>query len=123
MLTRSKTIFRPGGVYTTSRGWTGITLELTTNTVTQYVQEGAQTISQQSTIHRKYHGNTGTYAGTLMRELRNSQERESREQQTDETDRRVADDDVTAESHKSIVQTSRTNEVTQNMLTSRPRVE
>ena len=58
-----------------------------------------------------------TYSGTLMQELRNSRERESREQQTDKTDRRVADDDVTSESYKSITQTSRTNKVTQNMLT------
>ena len=43
-----------------------------------------------------------TYTGMLMQELRNSRERKSREQQTDETDRRVADDDVTSESHKSI---------------------
>ena len=45
-----------------------------------------------------------TYSVTLMRELRNSREQESRERQTDETDRRVADDDVTSESHKSIAQ-------------------
>ena len=74
--------------------------------------------------HRRFHNNqrfTGnimvipvTYLVTLMRELRNSQERESRERQTDETDRRVADDDVTSESHKSITQTNRTNEVAQN---------
>ena len=43
-----------------------------------------------------------TYSGTLMRELRNLWERESRERQTDEMDRRVTDDDVTSESHKSI---------------------
>ena len=55
-----------------------------------------------------------TYSVTLTRELRNSWERESRERQTDETDRRIADDDVTPESHKSIAQTNRTNEVTQN---------
>ena len=55
-----------------------------------------------------------TYSVTLTRELRNSRERESRERQTDETDRRVADDDVTSESHKSIAQTNRTNEVAQN---------
>ena len=61
--------------------------------------------------------------GTLTRELRNTRERESHERQTDEMDRRVADDDVTSESHKSIAQTSRTNEVPQNMLTSRPRME
>ena len=54
-----------------------------------------------------------TYSVTLTRELRNSRERESRERQTDETDRRVADDDVTSESHKSIAQTNRTNEVAQ----------
>ena len=48
-----------------------------------------------------------------MRELRNSREWESRERQTDETDRRVTDDDVTSESHKSIAQTNRTNEVAQ----------
>ena len=54
-----------------------------------------------------------TYSVTLTQELRNSRERESREQQTDETDRRVADDDVTSESHKSIAQTNRTNEVAQ----------
>ena len=54
-----------------------------------------------------------TYSGTLTRELRNSREWESRERQTVETDRRVADDDVTSESHKSIAQTNRTNEVAQ----------
>ena len=78
--------------------------------------------------HRRFRNNqrftgifTGlpfTYSVTLTRELRNSRERESRERQTDETDRRVADDDVTSESHKSIAQTkshkrSRTNEVAQ----------
>ena len=46
-------------------------------------------------------------------ELRNLRERESREQQTDEMDRQVTDDDVTSESHKSIAQMNRTNEVTQ----------
>ena len=64
--------------------------------------------------HRRFHNNqryTGnitvipvTYTGMLTRELRNSRERESREPQTDETDRQVADDDVTSESHKSIAQ-------------------
>ena len=39
-----------------------------------------------------------------MRELRNLWEQESRERQTDKTDRRVADDEVTSESHKSIAQ-------------------
>ena len=84
-------------------------------------------------MYRRFHNNqrfvgniTGipvTYSVTLTQELRNSRERESREQQTDEIDRRVADDDVTLESHKSIAQTNRTNEVAQNMLTSRPRME
>ena len=64
-----------------------------------------------------------TYLVTLMRELRNSRERESRERQTDETDRRVADDDVTSELHKSIAQMNRTNKVTQKLLTSLPRME
>ena len=64
-----------------------------------------------------------TYSVTLTRELRNLWERESRERQTDETDRRVADYDVTSESHKSIAQTNRTNEVAQNMLMSLPRME
>ena len=54
-----------------------------------------------------------TFSVTLTRELSNSLERESRERQTDEMDRRVADDDVTLESHKSIAQTNRTNEVAQ----------
>ena len=54
-----------------------------------------------------------TYSVTLMRELRNSQEWEPRERQTNETDRRVADHDVTSESHRSIAQTNRTNEVAQ----------
>ena len=73
--------------------------------------------------HRRFRNNqrftgifTGllfTYSVTLTWELRNSRERESRERQTDETDRRVADDDVTSESHKSIAQTNRTNEVAQ----------
>ena len=45
-----------------------------------------------------------TYLGTLTWELRNSREWESCEQQTDETDRRVTDDDVTLELHKSIPQ-------------------
>ena len=48
-----------------------------------------------------------------MREHRNSREWESRERQTDETDRRVADADITLESHKSIAQTNRTNKVAQ----------
>ena len=61
--------------------------------------------------------------GMLTRGLRNSWERESREQQTDKMDRRVADDDVTSESHKLIAQTSHTNEVAQNMPMSRPRME
>ena len=56
-----------------------------------------------------------TFSVTLMRELRNSRERESRERQTDEMDRRVADD--------IIAQTNRTNEVAQNTLTSCPRME
>ena len=64
-----------------------------------------------------------TYSGTLTQEHRNSREWESRERQTDEMDRQVADDDVTSESHKLIAQTNRTNEVAQNMLTSRPRME
>ena len=64
-----------------------------------------------------------TYSVTLTQELRNSQERESREQQTDKTDRRVADDDITSESHKSIAQTNPTNEVTQELLMSLPRME
>ena len=84
-------------------------------------------------MHRQFHNNQQylgnitvlpvTYMGTLTWGLRNSRERESRERQTDETDRQVADDNVTLESHKSIAQTSRTNKVTQNMLTSRPRME
>ena len=83
--------------------------------------------------HRRFRNNqrftgniTGlpvSYSVTLTRELRNSRERESHERQTDETDRRVADDDVTLESHKSIAQTNRTNEVAQKLLTSRPRME
>ena len=83
--------------------------------------------------HRRFRNNqryTGnimvipvTYLGTLTQGLRNLREWESHERQTDETDRRVADDDVTSESHKSIAQTSRTNEVAQNMLTSLPRME
>ena len=64
-----------------------------------------------------------TYSGMLTWELRNLREWESHERQTDKTDRRVADDDVTLESHKSIAQTNQTNKVTQNMLTSRPRIE
>ena len=64
-----------------------------------------------------------TYTGTLTWELSNSRERESRERQMDEMDRRVTDDDVTSELHKSIAQTSHTNEVTPKMLTSGPRME
>ena len=45
-----------------------------------------------------------TYSGMLTQELRNLREQESHERQTDETDRRVADDDVMSESHKSIAQ-------------------
>ena len=67
--------------------------------------------------NQRFRGNiTGlpvTYSVTLTQELRNSRECESRERQTDEMDRRVADGDVTSESHKSIAQTNRTNEVTQ----------
>ena len=45
-----------------------------------------------------------TYTGTLTWGLRNSQEQESRERQTGKMDRRVTDDDLTLESHKSIAQ-------------------
>ena len=82
-------------------------------------------------MHRRFHNNqrftgniTGlpvTYSVTLTRELRNSREWESCERQTDEMDRRVADDDVMSESHKSIAQTNRTNDA-QKLLTS-PRME
>ena len=51
-------------------------------------------------------------------ELRSLRERESHERQTDEMDRRVADDDVTLESHKSIAQMNR-----KKMLTSLTRME
>ena len=64
--------------------------------------------------HRRFHNNQRyagnitvipvTYSGTLTRELKNLQEWESRERQTDEMDRQVVDDDVTSESHKSIAQ-------------------
>ena len=64
-----------------------------------------------------------TYSGTLTRELRNLREQESHEQQTDKTDRRVTDDDIMSESHKSIAQMNCTNKVAQNMLTSRPGME
>ena len=74
-------------------------------------------------MHRRFHNNqrftgniTGlpvTYSVTLTQEPRNSRECKSRERQTDETDRQVADDDVTSESHKSIAQTNHTNEVAQ----------
>ena len=73
--------------------------------------------------HRRFRNNqrftgniTGlpvTYSVALTQELRNSRERESCERQTDETDRRVADDDVTSESHKTIAQMNRTNKVAQ----------
>ena len=46
-----------------------------------------------------------TYSVTLMQELRNSREWESCERQTDEMDRRVADDDVLG-----VAQVNRTNE-------------
>ena len=64
-----------------------------------------------------------TYSVTLTRELRNLREQESHERQTDETDRQVADDDVTSESHKSIAQTNRSNEVAQKLPMSLPRME
>ena len=80
-------------------------------------------IFQQSTIHRNITGLPVTYSVTMMRELRNSREQESRERQTDKTDRRVADDSITSESHKSITQTNRTNEVAQKLLMSLPRME
>ena len=73
--------------------------------------------------HRRLHDNQQyagnitvipvTYSGTLTREIQNLREQESRERQTDETDRQAADDDVTSESHTSIAQTNRTNEVAQ----------
>ena len=46
-----------------------------------------------------------------------------RERQTDKTDRRVTEDDVTSGSHKSIAQTNGTNELAQNMMMSRPGME
>ena len=72
-------------------------------------------------MHRRFRNNqryTGnitvllvTYLEKLTWELRNSREWESSERQTDDTDSRVTDDDVTSESHKSIAQTNRTNKV------------
>ena len=74
-------------------------------------------------MHRQFRNNqrfTGnitvvpvTYSVMLTRGLRNSREWESRERQTDKMDRRVADDDVTSESHKSIAQMNCTNKVAQ----------
>ena len=65
-------------------------------------------------MHRRFHNNQQyvgnimvipvTYTGTLTQGLRNLRERESRERQTEETDRQVAADDVTLQSHKSIAQ-------------------
>ena len=42
-----------------------LAVRLTTNTVTQYVQENAQMLMQQSMIHRKYHGKTGYLLGNV----------------------------------------------------------
>ena len=49
-------------------------LELTTNTVTQYVQEDAQMLTQQSMICGKYHRTLVTYLVTFMQGLGNLQE-------------------------------------------------
>ena len=51
-----------------------------------------------------------TYSGTLTQELRNLREQEQCERRTDEMDRRVADDDITSGSHKSITQLNRTKQ-------------
>ena len=40
-------------------------LELTINTVTQYVWEGARMLTRQSMIRGKYHGNTGYLLGNI----------------------------------------------------------
>ena len=51
-----------------------------------------------------------TYSGTLTWEFRNSRDGIPCERQADDKDRRVADDDITSESHKSIAQTNRTKQ-------------
>ena len=70
-------------------------------------------LTQQSTICRKYHSNTGYLlrnvdAGTQEFAGTGNRVNDGQTRQTDETDRRVAVDDVTSGPHKSIAQMNRT---------------
>ena len=87
-------------------------LELTTNTVTQYVQEDAQTITRQSMIHGKYHGNTGYLLGNIdvgMQEFVGMGNRvnEGQMRQTDESQMMMSHWGCTSQLHKQIAQTNR----------------
>ena len=98
-------------------------LELTTNTVTQYVQEDAQTITQQSTIHGKYHGKTSYLLGNIDTGIREFTGMgyhvdDMQMRWTDKSQMMTSCGSRTSQSHKSIAQT-----IVQNKMMSHPRME
>ena len=97
-------------------------LELTTNTVTQYVREDALMLTQQSTIHRKYHRKTGYLVGNVdmgIQEFTGMGYHVDNVQAmgTDKSQMMTSRGSRTSQLHKSITQ------ITQNKMMLHPRLE
>ena len=85
-------------------------LELTTNTVTQCVREDAWTLTQQSTIHRKYHGKTGYLLGNVDTGDREFAGMGYHVNNVQTMQNQVAVDGIMWKSHKTITQNDHTNQ-------------
>ena len=81
------------------------------NTVTQYVQKDAQMLTQQSTIHGKYHGKTGYLLGNVGAGIREFAGMgycvdDVQMTWTDKSQMMTSRRSCTSQSHKSIAQTN-----------------
>ena len=97
----------------------GLAVRIKTYTVTQYVREDAQMLTQQSTIHGKYHGKTGYLLGNVDAGIREFAGMgycvdNIQTMQTDKLQMMTSCGSHTSQSHKRI---------TQNKMTSCPRME
>ena len=98
-------------------------LELTTNTVSQHVPEDVKTFTQESKIHRKYHGKTGYLLGNIdagIQEFAGMGYRVNDVQmmRTDKWQMMTTHGSCTSQSHKRIAQNDH-----QNKMTSHPGME
>ena len=101
------------------------------NTVTQYVQEDAWMLTQQSMIHRKYHGKTSYLLGNIHTGIgeftgMGYHVDDVETMQTIESQLMMSCGSHTEQLHKSIAQTNHTNKshkmIAQPKMTSRPRM-